>query len=393
MLYEKNTGQILYGITENERRYPASLTKLMTAAVAMDYMELDEKIVPGPEIHMISSDSSRAGLKEGREMIFADLMAAMLLPSGNDAANTVAVLTARKSVDDPNMDIAKALEVFSNLMNEKAMELGMIDSNFTNPHGLHDESHYTTAEDMLKLALYIQKDTFLNDLVSKPVYHGIDQELVFYSTNVFLHETLDDIWFLRRTGSNPDYNPYVNGMKTGNTNEAGRCVVFSAERDGISLIGVILKSDLENIYPQGNSMIDMVFENMIMMETPKKGDLVGEITIDLGFGTKEMDVSLINGAGFKFLSNRDEIDGIKYEIKITSSSLKYKGENTYDLEEDIFPGETVGKLLVYSGGEIIGETMLSVDERIENKNMIAYLVMALVALTLILLITRKLVKR
>ena len=134
VVIEQSTGKVLYGKYEDRRLYPASTTKILTALLAAEYGDLDETIVVGEEILLAALDGSKAGLEENEEITLRDLVYGLLIHSGNDAANTIAVHIARR-VSEKNLPVEEALEYFANMMNERARKAGAQNSSFVNAHG------------------------------------------------------------------------------------------------------------------------------------------------------------------------------------------------------------------------------------------------------------------
>ena len=151
VLMEENTHEVLFEKNSNARMYPASTTKIMTALIALEYGDPEDIIEVGQEIEWIPQDSSKAGLFVGQEIKLSDLLYGLMLPSGNDAANTIAVHIGKKFEMDPNLSLEDAFKVFIDLMNQRAKEIGADNTHFTNPHGYHDKDHYTTPMDLARI--------------------------------------------------------------------------------------------------------------------------------------------------------------------------------------------------------------------------------------------------
>ena len=164
VLYDTANDIILYKKNADAKCYPASTTKLLTAIVANKILDNDEVITVGNEITLIGEDSSVAGLEVGQKLTAKQLLYAMLLPSGNDAAYTIAVASARKFKENDKLPAKEAIEVFAELMNDAATELGAEHSHFTNPDGFHDKNHYTTALDMVKIASYAKSIPLISEI-------------------------------------------------------------------------------------------------------------------------------------------------------------------------------------------------------------------------------------
>lgn len=231
-LYDATADEFVYEKNAAQKCYPASTTKLLTAIVATKIItDPDTVITVGNEIEMIGEESSTAGLEKGMKLTFADLMDAMMLPSGNDAAYTMAVNCARIYKDDPKLSNQEAVAVFVELMNDAARQIGATNSHFVNPDGWHDNNHYTTAEDLAKISIYARNIP----LIAKSCKtHYAERQLIkggmiyWVNTNLMLNDFYGC------------YSPYCDGLKTGYTDEAGSSVIASATIDGHIFIAVVM---------------------------------------------------------------------------------------------------------------------------------------------------------
>lgn len=189
ILYDVTHDAILYSKNSAERAYPASVTKLLTAAVASEYCQLDTPFTVGDEQDFVQEGSSLAYLQRGQRLTFEGLLDAMLLPSGNDAAYTMACGVGRIVANDPTLPAADAVALFVELMNEKARELGCRDSHFANPDGFHHDDHYTTAYDMARIAVACMEIEPVAKSCSKTVGRAVflsGEDVTWYSTNKLL---------------------------------------------------------------------------------------------------------------------------------------------------------------------------------------------------------------
>ena len=213
----------------DERLYPASITKLLTSYVVLQHMDPDDVVMVGDALNLVQEGSSLADLKEGDKLTVEKLIAGMLLPSGNDAAQTVAVAVGRGIAGDSSLHYEKAVEVFVDEMNHQAQLLGMTNSHFANPDGFHHEDHYTTMDDLVVLCETVLADQTILKYTSQ-VTHGVSmpgRSLQWENTNILLHSD-EDV-----------YMPNAIGLKTGYTGKAGNCLIstFFME-DRLLLIGV-----------------------------------------------------------------------------------------------------------------------------------------------------------
>ena len=210
---------------------PASTTKMLTALTAVDYCSMEEVVTVGEEIGLIPSDSSRAWLSAGNQLTFKQLLVAMLLPSGNDAAYTIAVHTGRKIEQDVSLPIEDAVSSFTEAMNKKARKIGAASSNFVRPDGYDAEGQYTTCEDLAKIAANCLENATLAEImgtfrISDTWADG--REVTYNNTNELLNP------------ESPYYYPNAVGLKTGNSGQAGSCLVSASVIQGETYICVIM---------------------------------------------------------------------------------------------------------------------------------------------------------
>lgn len=225
-LMDADTGTLLYAKNEHDQAFPASTTKIMTAILAIENGNLDEEVTVGSSVE---TKGSIMGIYPGEKLTLRELLYGMMLVSGNDAARAIAE------------HIAGSQEAFAELMNEKAQLLGMTDTHFVKPNGLHKDEHYTTAYDMALLTQYALKNTTFREIVDAATYQvdptNKDSDGYFLeNTNKLLHT---------KEGNDSFEYKYTTGVKTGDTAQAGRCLVASASKDGINLI-LVLFGDYEN---------------------------------------------------------------------------------------------------------------------------------------------------
>lgn len=226
ILIDQDTGMILEGKDIDEQVYPASTTKILTAIIAIELLELTDMVTVTKEAYAdMNSSSSTANLKVGEEMSVHDLLYCLMLPSANEAANALA------------LHISGNIEDFCKLMNLKAVQLGAYNSNFANPSGLHLDNHYSTARDMSILTVHAMKNEFFYTVVNTAQKSLEPTNLTPNGSKVFTSNML-----IYRT-SDPRYYAYANGVKTGFTTPAGACLVAQAEKDDKKLISVIFGGD------------------------------------------------------------------------------------------------------------------------------------------------------
>ena len=232
IVYNVTYDTVVYSRDADAVCAPASTTKLLTAAVAVQLGEMSETFTVGEELQLVKDGSSLAGLKAGQTLTLSQLLDALLIPSGNDAAYVLAAHLGRRLSPEVT-DTGAAVEAFVAEMNRRAAELGCTSSHFVNPDGMTAEGHQTTARDMLLIARYANTLAPIRQSVAKSaVSTEIGGETVYWkNSNEMIHP------------ANPFHYTYITGMKTGFTTPAGYCLVASANRIGEEVITVVMGAD------------------------------------------------------------------------------------------------------------------------------------------------------
>ena len=230
VVVDADDGRVVYAKNEHERLAIASTTKIMTSLLTLEAAEAENRAVTiTPE--MVRVEGSSMGLRAGDRLTLRDIAEGMLLVSGNDAANSAALA------------VGGTMDRFVSMMNAKAAELGMKDTHFVTPSGLDDSAHYSTAYDLALLTCAALHNADFADIVSQKSMriHFLNPDVTRTYGN---HNRLLSLY------------PYCTGVKTGFTKKSGRCLVSSAEKDGVSLIAVTLGDpddwkDHENLLDYG----------------------------------------------------------------------------------------------------------------------------------------------
>ena len=223
---------------QTDKVYPASITKLFTAYVALQYLDADEVLTAEDALDLVGAGSSVAEIQAGDQLTVKMLVQAMLLPSGNDAAYILAVHVGRLLQQDDTMGAWYAVDIFLEEMNRQAKSLGMTGTHFTNPDGYHDENHYTNFSDMA----LIGKLAMENKIIMS--YANIPLETVTFENGT------TKLWENTNALVNPAskyYCPIATGLKTGQTPSAGSCLLSSFDQDGQKyIIGVFGCPEIED---------------------------------------------------------------------------------------------------------------------------------------------------
>ncbi len=232
VLFDVKNKEVLFSKNPHERMYPASITKIMTALVALENCSLGQTLAASNAVNISESGAQLCGLKSGDTMTLDQALHVLLMYSANDVAMMIAE------------NVGGSVEHFVEMMNEEAKRLGATNTNFTNPHGLSDEKHYTTAYDLYLIFNEAIKFDTINEIMHMTSYQttyfskdGKAKELSFKTTNLFLREDYKA----------PDHVTVIGG-KTGTTNAAGHCLLLlSRDTSGSPYISVILRSSSTDV--------------------------------------------------------------------------------------------------------------------------------------------------
>lgn len=240
-LFDEEDREVLYAKSIHEKLYPASMTKIMTCLVALKYGNLDDTVTVGYECYQVESGSSVADIRPGDQLTLRELIYGLMINSGNDAAMTIAV------------HVAGSVDAFVEMMNQEAAALGATNTHFMNPHGLHDDDHYTTVYDMyLMFHEALKYQEFLDVIgihtyyITIPAEDGTSRDVVWESTNYYFQNE-----------ATPPGDVQVVGGKTGTTDEAGACLaLYSKDKYGSPYISIIMHAaDKTTLYGEMNELL------------------------------------------------------------------------------------------------------------------------------------------
>lgn len=323
IVMEASTGHVIYSREPNKRMFPASTTKMVTLIMALENGKPDEIVTVGKNAFGV--EGSTLFLETGDKIPLNELLTGMIMHSGNDAAVAVA-----EHVDGN-------IKTFAEHMTRRAHELGAMGTNFTNPHGLPDTNHYTTAYDLALLAAHGFSLEGFEEIVSaqEKTYQWIhDPAKKLRSENQML--------WLYRGG---------NGVKTGYTDAAGRCLVSAAKRDGIQLVAVVLDSYF--MWNDSIALLDYGFANVSSEKIVRGGEIVRTLPVVSGH-KKTMPIKTVNDIIVPIFKNSDD-----YEIKYDLPNF---------LTAPIKKGEAVGQVRVMLDGKEVASTDLIATENDTQKS-------------------------
>lgn len=320
ILIDNSTEKILYAKNETQKMYPASTTKILTAILSIENCNQNDIVtVPYEAISTISSDYSIAALQAGEQFTVRELIQVMLVHSANDAANVLAY------------HVSGSIENFAKLMNKKIKKLGLKNTHFTNPSGMHNENHYTTATDLAIIMKYCMKNDIFKQIsaLTNCKIPATDkyEERNFYTTN----ELLDP------TSSN--YYKYAIAGKTGYTSQAQNCLVSVSKKDDLELICIILSADTStdnssSKFIDTKAIFDYGYSNYTISKLKERNTIEKQIEIINGTKeTKKLDILVLNDI-YALVSQKDLENGILPEIKLEKN-----------LFAPIYEGQKIGKII------------------------------------------------
>ena len=323
IVIEASTGHVIYSRNADQRMFPASTTKMMTLIMALESGRLDEVVTVGPNAD--GMEGSTLWLNFGEHIPLRELLYGMIMVSGNDAAVAIA---EHLDGDIPN---------FTAHMTRRAKELGTKDTQFVNPHGLPADNHYTTAHDLAIIAAHGYKLPEFEEIVTakEKSFDWIhDFPKIIRSENQML-------WLYRD----------ANGIKTGYTEKAGRCLVSAAKRDGIQIIAVVL--DSEYMWNDSILLLDYGFKNVKFEKLVKAGEVVKNIPVMSG-RKKSIDVKTTSEIVMPIFGN-DKPYEVVYDLPKV-------------LNAPIANGQKIGQVRVmYDGKEAASSDIIATSD-VERKS-------------------------
>jgi len=382
ILYEPDREMILYAKDEHRRIYPASMTKILTAILAEEYIGLDEIIIVGNEIDYIPSDSSRAYHEVGEAITGENILRGLIIPSGNETACIVAINIAREISGNPNISYPDAEKLFCDLMNTRAKELGALDTHFTNPHGYHSGSHYTTAYDLALITREAMKSETIMRLALETDYVGLSVITNNEALKVVHHNWPSHNKLIMAGAEGYEY---ATGLKTGYTDEAGECLAATATKDGANLIAIVCNSPADMRWADVKELFEYGFSEFADRQIQEDGVQLGVIDVsDPRLGDETTLTYYAVGAYSVFL-NEEQYGNIVCDITIdkTRIALPIVDEETGETDDTprimapITEGDVIGSVayslrgeILYTGDIIAGRT---VEERTFNTDMDYYI--------------------
>ena len=346
-LLDADTGAVLYDKNMDEQRYPASITKILTALLIIENKQMTDTVTFGE--HAVSESipgNARINVQLGETITVEDALHAILLASANEVCTQLAI------------DIAGSEEGFAAMMNERAAELGCTGTHFCNPCGLHEDDHYTTAHDLYLIAKEAMKDATFRDIVSTVQHRmaktNLHEERIILTTNQLIFSSFQP-W------------SYANclGIKTGHTSQAGNCFVGYAEYGDAKLFSVVLGCSKE--YPtvaasftDTKSLCQWGFENFTSKTLARQGEEVTYTKVKLSTDTNQVILTAKN----------DLVSLLPRELDV--KDLELQSDIPEEVDAPIKAGDTIGSVTYTYDGRDYGTVELVALNDISRSTVLFY---------------------
>lgn len=324
VVLDSASGRILYSHNAQQQMGMASTTKIITAITALENGDINSVATVSKTAYGVEGSSMYLGL--GEKLTLEQLLYGLMLVSGNDAATAIAE------------HISGSVEKFAELMNQTALKIGATNSNFTNPHGLSHEKHYTTAQDLAKITAYAMKNPKFREIVSTKTKqipwkdHDYDRHLVNHNKLLSMYEGCI-------------------GVKTGFTKATGRCLVSAVQRNGMTLICVTLRASDD--WNDHMSLYDSIFKEYTPYKAKSSGEVLAVAEVSNG-SAKQIELVSESDLILPVRSNEET------QIKVTAIPFE-------NLQAPIKKGDHLGTAIIELKGQKCGEYPLVANQTIELK--------------------------
>lgn len=377
VLIDASTGEVLFDKNMNQKMYPASTTKIMTALLVLENLKLSQIVTIDKETAL--TGGSQINLVEGEKITVEQLLYALLLKSANDSA--VALAKA----------VSGSVPQFAELMNERAKELGAKNTHFVTPNGLPNDNHYTSAYDLAMIAKGAMQNQEFRKLVTTLKY-------TIPQTNKSAARELKNpnklLYSKAKISVNGVMRPFkykgATGIKNGYTDEAGRCLVASAKRGDRELISVVLNTSADGKFADSIALLDYGFDNYKSELAIKKGESVGNIKVIKG-AASSVDVVAAKSAYVSVFDENTEESQIRSKVIID-----------HEIKAPVAKGQQVGKVEIYKGNDLVDQVDAVAAKSVDQggflstfgiPDWVTHMVLGVIALLVILKILSKIAVR
>ena len=333
-VYNLDNMELLYGQNQNEKISIASITKVMTAIVAIENIsDVNEKVIIDYDtiLGKVDLDLVVAGIYDNEELTYYDLIATMLIPSGADSATYLAC------------NLFENEDKFIQKMNEKAKEIGMDNTSFSNSTGLDDENNYSTINDVAKMMKYALNISVLKEIMSLDSYTTSDGSITVNNT---ISKTC------KRFGIEKEY---IIGGKTGTTEDAGLCLASFSSDEGVNILTIVTGSSMYSTKPYNIIDSEYLYSEIINNYSMKKIISNGDVVYQLPSTCTKQDNVLIY--------SKEDI--LAYTDFVDESKIVINYEGLEMLDYTIKKGEKVGEISIYYNNKLVNKIDATVDEELK----------------------------
>lgn len=338
IVYERNSDTMIYAWNPDQRIYPTSMVKMMTALIAIEKGDPAKKVIVSKRaLDELPIGTITAKLQAGEELTLEQLLYCLMTASANDAALVIAE------------HIAGSQSAFVDMMNQKAAELGCADTVFTNPHGLHDPNMYTTARDICRLT-----DAALENDLFRTLFCAKTYEIP--ATNKSEPRTVTTSNLMMSQPENKKYHdPRVTGGKTGSTDAGGRCLVATAEGSGMELLTIVMDAtptyEIPGIslatygsFEETAVLLDHVFDNYEYRQLFYEGQVITQYPV--------------NGGENSAVVQPERAGGTVLPVNLDKNQLSWVYGNTATLTAPVEKGQVISGLQIWYGSKCLAQTDL-----------------------------------
>lgn len=347
--------EAIFNKNYNKKSAPASLTKIMTALVALDRCsDLQSPVVISQYAidSLVGTDSSTAGLVPGEKVTMYDLLNCLLVKSANEAAIAIAEY------------VGGSVPAFLDMMNKKAKDLGCTGTNYVNVHGLDQEGQYTTAHDMYLICKEAMKNPVFKKIVGQTSYTmpktNMNEERILPSTNFMINSNYTDC-----------YVSYATGIKTGTTDDAGRCFVTMASKNGYNYIAIVMGADPKDAAAGENSeniafieckkMIEWTFSNIKYKVVAEENEIITVLDVKYSWSTDFLEL----------VPSKDVAALVPANLDSSSVYIQPDTDTPEFVKAPVKKGEKIGTATVYYAGEEIASVDMVASKNVSRSIILA----------------------
>lgn len=349
ILVDMNTGRVLFEQNADEKMFPASTTKILTGIMALEMLDMNTVLTATEAaIAPITLEHSSMGIYRGEELTVEQLLYGLLVHSANDAANVLAVA------------MGGSIEGFADMMNAKAAELGAVNSHFVNPHGFHEEDHYTTARDLSIIAKYAMQNEKFREIVKTTRYNIPPTNKYKTERNLITTNNL-----ISKFKTTANFYSYATGIKTGSTSQALNCLVASAKKDDNEFLSVLMKCPNQGTgetaysFADTKALFEYAFDSYKYTVIVSGEDIVADSKVE-----ESKDNARVA------LSPKDEIASLLPKNVNLSADIAVDMQINENIEAPVEKGEVLGHAKYVYNGELLGETDLVASNSVERDNLL-----------------------